>query len=60
MSAYGEMHGLDGDIEGVTTTSLLFGGEGEFLVEPFKTRSQVHGGEGIISHYVLYFFNLYE
>ena len=36
ISAYGEMHSLDGDEEEVTTTSLVFGGEGKFPVEPFQ------------------------
>ena len=35
---YGEMHSPDGDREDVIATSLLFGGEGEFPVEPFQLK----------------------
>ena len=38
ISAYREMHSLDGDREDVTATSLLFGGEGGFPVEPFQLK----------------------
>ena len=31
-----------------------------FRLSHFSSRFQVHGREGIISHYVLYFFTLYE
>ena len=31
-----------------------------FQLSHFSSRSQVHGGECIIPHYVLYFFTLYE
>ena len=31
-----------------------------FWLSHFSSRSQVHGGEGIIPHYVLYFFTSYE
>ena len=38
ISAYREMHSLDGDREDVTATFLLIGSEGEFPVEPFQLK----------------------